>query len=394
MKSLLEVGGVEMKSILMNAEQHIRKDKPFEAKLDMEDSLGKARILVVGCGGAGNNTINRLEKIGGIKGAETIAVNTDRQHLEVTQADKHILIGRGVTKGLGAGGDPVLGYQSAEEDRKELKKLLEGANMVFVTAGMGGGTGTGAAPVVAEIASEIDALVIGVVTLPFSMEGKHRHEKAQLGLKALQRAADTVITLDNNRLMELCPHAPLDYAFSVSDEVLAEMVKGISETILEPSLVNLDYADVRAVMTDGGVAMVGVGESNTNNRAREAVEEALRNRLLEVDYTNAKGALVHVSGGPDMKLSEASAVGEYINKLIGDENSKIIWGARIDESLRDSMRVMLIVTGVTSPYISGRRPADGGALSVSEIFSPHGGRIGQSHNIYEYLGIDEVNYDR
>ena len=227
------------------------------------------------------------------------------------------------------------------------------------------------------------------------MEGKHRQEKAQMGLKAIQRAADTVITLDNNKLMELCPHAPLDYAFSVSDEVLAEMVKGISETILEPSLVNLDYADVRAVMTDGGVAMVGVGESNTNNRAQESVEEALRNRLLEVDYTNAKGALVHVSGGPDMKLSEASAVGEYINKLIGDESSKILWGARVDESLKDSMRVMLIMTGVSSPYITGKRPADGNTtMSLSEIFTPRGAGIDQSHNIYEYLGIDEVDYGR
>ena len=382
-----------MKSILMNAEQHIRKDKPFQTDLQ-DDTLGRARIVVVGCGGAGNNTINRLEKIGGINGAETIAVNTDRQHLEATNADKHILIGRGVTRGLGAGGDPVLGYQSAEEDRKEIKKILEGANMVFVAAGMGGGTGTGAAPVVAEIASELDALVIGVVTLPFRMEGKHREEKAQMGLRAIQRAADTVITLDNNKLMELCPHAPLDYAFSVSDEVLAEMVKGISETILEPSLVNLDYADVRTVMTNGGVAMVGVGESNTNNRAQEAVEEALRNRLLEVDYTNAKGGLVHVSGGPDMKLSEASAVGEFIHQLLGDESSKIIWGARIDESLRNSMRVMLIITGVSSPYISGKRPADGGNMSISDIFGSRAEKIGQPHNIYEYLGIDEVDYNR
>ncbi len=383
-----------MKSILINAEQHIRKDNLFERDLPTEDGLGRARIIVVGCGGAGNNTINRLEKIGGIDGAETIAINTDMQHLEATNADKHILIGRGVTKGLGAGGDPALGYQSAEEDRKEIKKILEGANMVFVAAGMGGGTGTGAAPVVAEIASELDALVIGVVTLPFKMEGKHREEKAQMGLKAIQRTADTVITLDNNKLMELCPNAPLDYAFSVSDEVLAEMVKGISETILEPSLVNLDYADVRAVMTNGGVAMVGVGESNTTSRAREAVEEALRNRLLEVDYTNAKGALVHVSGGPDMKLSEASAVGEYIHELLGDESSKIIWGARVDDSLRNSMRVMLIVTGVSSPYISGKRPADGGAMSISDIFGPKTSKIGQSHNIYEYLGIDEVDYGR
>lgn len=385
--------GDTMKSILMRAEQHIRKDKPFEANSDLDDGLCRARILVVGCGGAGNNMVNRLEKIGGLKGAETFAINTDRQHLEATMADKHLLIGRNITKGLGTGGDPVLGYQSAEDDRKDIKKILEGANMVFVTAGMGGGTGTGAAPVVAEIASELDALVIGVVTLPFRMEGKHRLEIAQMGLKAMQRAADTVITLDNNKLMELCPHAPLDYAFSVSDEVLAEMVKGISETILEPSLVNLDYADVRMVMTDGGVAMVGMRESNTANRAQEAVEEALRNRLLEVDYTSAKGALIHVSGGPDMKLSEASAAGEYINQLIGDENSKIIWAARIDESLEDSLRVMLIITGVSSPYISARRPADSGSMSISDIFSSRG-YIEQSHNIYEYLGFDETDFAR
>jgi len=385
--------GDTTKSILMRAEKHIRKDKPFEANSDFDDGLGRARILVIGCGGAGNNTINRLEKIGGIRGAETFAINTDRQHLEATKADNHLLIGREITKGLGTGGDPVLGYQSAEDDRKDIKKILEGANMVFVFAGMGGGTGSGAAPVVAAIASELDALVIGVVTLPFRMEGKHRLQTAQMGLKAMQRVADTVIVLDNNKLMELYPHAPLDYAFSVSDEVLAEMVKGISETILEPSLVNLDYVDVREVMTDGGVGTVGMGESSTTNRAQEAVEEALRNRLLEVDYTSAKGVLIHVSGGPDMKLSEASAVGEYINQLIGDENSKIIWAARIDKSLRDALRVMLIITGVSSPYISGRRRADGSTMSISDMFSSWG-YMEQVHNIYEYLGIDETDFGR
>ena len=324
---------------------------PFQVNLGMDNIPSEVRILIVGCGGGGNNTINRLEKIGGMNGAETIAVNTDRQHLEATHADKHLLIGRGITKGLGAGGDPALGYQSAEEDRKEIKETLRGANMIFVAAGMGGGTGTGGAPVIAEIAHELDALVIGVVTLPFRMEGKHRQEKAQMGLKAIQRAADTVITLDNNKLMEFCPHAPLDIAFSVSDEVLAEMINAISETILEPSLVNLDFEDIKAVMTDGGIAMVGVGESNTENREREAVEEALKYGLLDMDYTDAKGALVLVSGGNDMKLSELKFMWEYTSYLIGEEDSNVILGARIDKSLKKSLRVMLIITGVFFPSL-------------------------------------------
>lgn len=380
-----------MKSILMRAEKHIRKDKPFEENSGLDEGFDRIRILVVGCGGAGNNIVNRLERIGGIRGAKTFAINTDRQHLEATRADKHLLIGHKITKGLGTGGDPVLGYQSAEDDREDIKKSLEGINIVFVVAGMGGGTGTGAAPVVAEIASELDALVIGVVTLPFSMEGKHRQEKAQMGLKAMQRTTDTVITLDNSKIMGLCPQTSLDYAFSVSDEVLAEMVKGISETISKPSLINLDYADLVSVMTDGGVATVGVGESNSNNRVQEAVEDALRNRLLEVDYTNAKGALILVAGGPDMKLSEAAATGEYSNQLIGDEDSKIIWAARIDESLRNSLSVMLIITGASSPYISGRRLTDGSSMSMTDTFSS-GEYIDQLPNIYEYLGIDEKDF--
>jgi cell division protein FtsZ len=392
-----------MKSILRNAQDYVEKARPFSAEpMEEEDEfggVGKAKIVVVGCGGAGNNTINRIRKIGGILNAETIAVNTDRQHLDKIEADKKILIGKSVTKGLGAGGDPTLGYEAAEEDRHKLREALKGANLIFVTAGMGGGTGTGAAPVVAEIGKDLDALVVGVVTLPFKMEGKYRYEKAEIGLKAIQKTADTVITLDNQKLMELVANAPIDYAFSVSDEVLAEMVKGISETITEPSLVNLDYADVRTVMTNGGVAMVGVGESNTKNRAQEAVEEALRNRLLEVDYTGAKGALVHVSGGPDMKLSEAALVGEYIGKIIGNnDEAQIIWGARVDENLRDSMRVMVIMTGVSSPYISGRslaKEADGGDWAFKELSTGRRDKtIMGSKNAYSYLGLETIDYDR
>lgn len=390
----IEVGGVEMNSILKNAERYTRNSRPFARLIDEElEKVGKARIIVVGIGGAGNNTLHRLHKIGGIRGAQTIAVNTDMQHLDAIDADSKVLIGRDVTRGLGAGGDPILGHESAEEDRHKLKEILNDANLVFITAGMGGGTGTGASPVIAEVASESGALVIGVITLPFRMEGRHRHQKAELGLKALKGKADTIITLDNNKLLELAPNAPIDYAFSVADEVLAEMVKGISETITEPSLVNLDYADVRTVMTDGGVAMVGLGESNSKNRAQEAVEEALRNRLLEVDYSEAKGALVHVSGGPDMTLSEASQVGEYVQKMITEE-SQIIWGARVDESLKEALRVMVIMTGVKSPHISGR-DADGGRISFEELKSRRSlGLTSNDAGIYSYLGIESVDYDK
>ncbi|MCC7568633.1 MAG: cell division protein FtsZ [Candidatus Methanofastidiosa archaeon] len=342
-----------MKSIIANANRYTDG-----TNVPGEDSFGRARIVVVGCGGAGNNTITRLHMLGGISGAQTLALNTDKQHLAITEADNKILIGRELTQGLGAGGDPERGYKAAEESRQEIKAVLDGAHLVFVTAGMGGGTGTGSASVVAEIAKAQGALVIGVVTLPFKMEGNPRQQKAEMGLNMLSSIADTVITLDNNKLLELVPNQPVNYAFSVADEVLAEMVKGLSETITTPSLVNLDFADIRAVMTSGGYAMIGVGESNTKNRAEEAVHEALKNKLLEVDYSHARGALVHVTGGPDMSLSEANMVGELICKQIGGE-ANVTWGARVDDNLRDSIRVMLILTGVTSPWISGRE-ADGG----------------------------------
>jgi len=345
-----------MKGILENASRYTQTNNFEETAAELE-GIGHARIICAGCGGAGNNTINRLSMLGGVMGAETIALNTDRQHLENIQADKKFVIGKELTKGLGAGGDPSVGWEAAQEDRHKLKDLFKDANLVFVSAGLGGGTGTGSAPVVAEVAKECGALVVGVVTLPFRMEGSHRFEKAIQGLEAFRRYADTVVTLDNNKLLQLVPNMPIDYAFSVSDEVLAEMVKGITETITQPSLVNLDYADVRTIMQDGGVAVIGVGESNTKNRVEEAVHEAMTCKLLDVDYKNAKGALVHVSGGSNMTLNEANRVGEIVNSIM-DPEAKIIWGARVDESLKDSMRVMLIMTGVKSPFISGRA-ADG-----------------------------------
>jgi cell division protein FtsZ len=344
-----------MKSILEKAERFVNYAE--------EEDFGKARIAVIGIGGAGNNTLNRLYTLG-VQGAETIAVNTDRQHLDVIEADRKMLLGRQLTKGLGAGGDPSVGWQAAEEDRHKIKELLEDIQLVFITAGMGGGTGTGASPLIAQIAKELDILTIGVVTLPFKMEGDVRLKKAQIGLKALQANCDTVVALDNNKLMALVPKQPVNYAFSVADEVLAEMVKGLSETITQPSLVNLDFADIKAVMDGGGVAMIGVGESNSTNRAEEAVAEALRNKLLDVDYSEAKGALVHCSGGPDMKLCEASKVGELVKSMVKGDDGQVIWGARIDENLRDSVRVMVIMTGIKSPWITGR-PLDNDGTKFS-----------------------------
>ncbi|MCD6127029.1 MAG: cell division protein FtsZ [Methanomicrobia archaeon] len=348
-----------MRSILEKAEKYVNYAE--------EEDFGKARIAVIGIGGAGNNTINRLHTLG-VHGAETIAMNTDRQHLDIIEADRKMLLGRELTKGLGAGGDPSIGWQAAEEDRYKIKELLEDIQLVFLAAGMGGGTGTGAAPLVAQVAKELGILTIGVVTLPFKMEGDIRLKKAQAGLKALQANCDTVVALDNNKLMSLVPKQPVNYAFSVADEVLAEMVKGLSETITQPSLVNLDFADVRTVMEDGGVAMIGVGESSSTNRAEEAVAEALRNKLLDVDYTEAKGALVHCSGGPDMKLYEANRVGELVKGMVKDKDSQVIWGARIDDNLRESIRVMVIMTGVKSPWISGRvLDNDGAKISFAQF---------------------------
>ncbi|HPR41638.1 MAG TPA: cell division protein FtsZ [Candidatus Methanofastidiosa archaeon] len=369
-----------MKSILANANRYIEGNSPM-----LDDAFGKARIVVVGCGGAGNNTITRLHMLGGITGAQTVAINTDKQHLAITEADVKLLIGSNLTQGLGAGGDPQVGNEAAEESKQDIRSLIENAHLVFITAGMGGGTGTGSAPVIAEMAKAAGALVIGVVTLPFKMEGGVRLKKAELGLNVLKNYADTVITLDNNKLLELVPNQPVNYAFSVADEVLAEMVKGLSETITTTSLVNLDFADIKSVMQSGGVALIGVGESNTKNRADEAVMEALKNKLLEVDYSQAKGALVHVSGGPDMSLTEANRVGELINEKIGG-NADVIWGARVDENLKDSIRVMLILTGVKSPWISGRE-ADGANASFKATDGFNWGKMTKTQ------GFSWTNYD-
>ena len=332
-------------------EQRVKDELGFE--------LMGAKIMVMGIGGGGSNTISRLTDIG-ITGAKTVAVNTDARHLTASRANEKFLIGKDVTRGLGAGGYPATGKKAAEESERELKKMLEGIDMLFLVAGMGGGTGTGAAPVVARIAKEQGAIVIANVTMPFKVEGA-RMGKAEDGLFDLRQYCDTVIAIENDRLLKIAGNLPLKQAFSVADVLVASMIKGITETISTPSLVNLDYADVRAIMHSGGVATVGFGEACSNERAEECIIRAMSNPLLDVDYHGGSGALIHITGGPDMRLDEVSRIGEYVSKQL-DPDAQVIWGARIDPSFKNKIKVITIVTGVKSPYILGKLDAHSKAI--------------------------------
>ncbi|MFH1978448.1 MAG: cell division protein FtsZ [Candidatus Aenigmatarchaeota archaeon] len=311
----------------------------------------KAEIKVVGCGGAGGNTISRLMQVG-IVGAETIALNTDAQDLLYTDADKKILIGREVSGGLGAGADPKIGNEAAKESKDEIKKALEGADMVFINCGLGGGTGTGSSPLVADIAKKIGALTVAIVTIPFTMEGNQRAKNAQTGLENLETVVDTLIVIPNDKLLDIVPDVSVTTAFKVADEILVNAVKGIAELITKPGLVNLDFADIRAVMGSGGLAMIGMGESDSENRAMESVEKALSNPLLDVNIEGASGALINVSGGADITIKECQDIVEGVSQKISP-NAKIIWGAQIIKELGDTIRAMLIVTGVKSSQIYG-----------------------------------------
>lgn len=335
----------------MNSE----KEKLLRENIQLEEiceEFGQPKIAIVGCGGAGNNTINRLYNMG-VSGAETIAINTDKQHLDMIQADKKILVGKSLTRGLGAGGYPEMGRRAAELARGTLEEVLKDTDLVFVTAGMGGGTGTGTAPVVAEIAKQQDAIVVGMVSSPFRVE-RARAIKAEEGLETLRGAADTVIVLDNNRLLDYVPNLPIEQAFSVMDQLISETVKGISETITQASLINLDYADVRTIMSCGGVAVMLVGEAKNQDKGDGVVRAALNHPLLDVDYRGATGCLVHITGGPDLTLSEAEEIAEALTYEL-DSQANVIWGARINKEYEGRVRVMAIMTGVQSAQILGPR---------------------------------------
>jgi len=311
----------------------------------------KAEIKVVGIGGAGNNTISRMMQVG-IVGSEVVAINTDAQDLLYTDADSKILIGKDLTRGLGAGADPHIGGEAAKESKDDIKDALSGSDMVFITCGLGGGTGTGAAPIVADVAKKMGALTVAIVTVPFTMEGKNRSENAKSGLENLEGMVDTLIVIPNDKLLEIVPDVSIMTAFKVSDEILVNAVKGIAELVTKPGLVNLDFADIKAVMGSGGIAMIGMGESDSENRALEAVEKALNNPLLDVEIEGAKGALVNVCGGADITIRECQEIVEAVTSKLSQE-AKIIWGAQIVKELGDIVRTMLIVTGVKSSQIYG-----------------------------------------
>jgi cell division protein FtsZ len=333
--------------------KEVQRTSSIDEELEQLLANQKAKIKVIGTGGAGNNTINRISEVG-IAGTETIAVNTDAQDLLYTNAHTKILIGKELTHGLGAGSQPQVGEEAARENEHDIKSAITGADMVFITCGLGGGTGTGSAPVIADIAKKQGALTVGVVTIPFSIEGHRRYENALIGLEKMENIVDTLIVIPNDKLLDLAPDLPLHTAFKVADEILTNAVKGIAELVTKAGLINLDFADIKAVMSGGGVAMIGVGESDTENRAKEAVEKAISNPLLDVDVSGANGALINVIGGADMTLDEAKKVVETISEKL-DDDAKIIWGAQISEDMDNVIKVLLIVTGVNSPQIFGHR---------------------------------------
>lgn len=307
--------------------------------------LGKTNCYVVGVGGGGNNTINRLMATA-INDAVCLCINTDLQHLNSVKCDSTLLIGKKTTRGLGSGGKPSLGKAAAEESYSEIQRILQDADVVFLTCGLGGGTGTGAIPIIAEIAKTAGAIVIGVITIPFSIEG-NRKERAYNGLENLRKHSDTVVVIENDTLLNIVPDLPIEEAFSVADEVLANYIYSIINTVSQASLINVDFADLKSIIGKGGVTVCGIGEAKGEDRALKAIKKALDNPLITVDYSSGTAALVHVTGGATMSLKEASGVVDLIREKI-QPNSEVIWGTKVDPELGDIIRVTIVISGVES----------------------------------------------
>ena len=326
--------------------------------MSMRDQSGNylAVIKVVGVGGGGTNAVNRMVDAG-LTGVEFIAVNTDAQALMMCDADVKIHIGSKVTRGLGAGADPVVGLAAAQESRDELKEALKGADMIFVTAGEGGGTGTGGAPVVAELARELEALTVGVVTKPFVFEGRKRSQQAEVGIQSLRDRVDTLIVIENDRLLQVVEkRTSVVDAFRMADDVLRQGVQGITDLITVPGLVNLDFADVRTIMRDAGSALMGIGIASGENRAAEAARAAVSSPLLETSIEGATGILLNITGGPDIGLFEVNEAAEVVTSA-ADQNANVIFGAVIDDALGDDIRVTVIATGFGPQRRRRRRDA-------------------------------------
>jgi cell division protein FtsZ len=325
----------------------------------------RINITVIGCGGGGSNTIRRLTQAG-VAGATLVAANSDARHLLSIVAPNKILLGRSTTRGLGAGAIPEIGKQAAEEAHDEIMKYVDNRHIVFITAGMGGGTGTGSAPIVAEMAKERASLVMGVVTVPFKAEGRVRMENAMKGLTRLRQACDTTIVVPNDKLLELVPKLPLEAAFKVADEVLMQSIKGIIETVTKPGLVNVDFNDMMTIMKNGGVAMIGIGEAEADAGRMDKVERAVANAmnsplLGDIDTSEARGALIRIVGGPDMTVSEAEKAAELIGARI-NPSARIIWGCAIDPAQNGKIRLMIVITGIKSTQFLGRDVANAGTI--------------------------------
>ncbi len=356
--------------------------------MENENQAGMATIKVVGVGGAGNNGVNRMVE-NGLKSVEFISVNTDRQQLNVSKANKKIQIGEKLTRGLGAGANPEVGKCSAEESKSEIAEVLKGADMVFVTAGMGGGTGTGAAPIVAEVSKEMGILTVGVVTKPFPFEGKRRMMQAEAGIEELRQNVDTLIIIPNEKLLQVVEkQTSVMDAFKMSDDVLRQGVQGISDLITIPGLVNLDFADVKTIMLDAGVAHIGIGRASGEHRAQEAARQAIHSPLLETSIEGAGGVLLNVTGGKDLCLLEISEAADLVQKSV-DPDANIIFGAVIDEKLENEIVITVIATGFTKSDFSGSVKLDNivgealknatvssGNSSVNSTSSPFGSDIG------------------
>ncbi len=303
-----------------------------------------AKIKVIGVGGGGNNAVNRMIDHG-VRGVDFIALNTDKQALFSSKAENKIQLGEKITKGLGAGANPDIGAKSAEENREDILQALKGADMIFITAGMGGGTGTGAAPVVAELAKELGILTVGVVTKPFGFEGRKRHLQAEQGINNLKSRVDTLVTIPNDRLLQIADKkTTISDAFSMADDVLKQGIQGISDLISVPNLINLDFADVKTIMHDKGIAHMGIGQSNGDNRATEAAQQAIESPLLETSIEGAKSVLLNITGGSDLGIFEVNEAADLIRSAV-DEDANIIFGAGIDETLNDEIKITVIATG-------------------------------------------------
>lgn len=343
MRSPLDMSSVEGASSQLSAAEEELRQLIEEMEI---------RTAIIGCGGGGSNTVGRLAQVG-VGKATLVAANSDARHLLSIKAPVRIILGRETTRGLGAGSIPKVGRLAAEEARDDIEKHIEGCRIVFVTAGMGGGTGTGAAPYVAEMARRNGSLVIGVVTLPFRAEGRIRMDNALRGLEEMGRYCDTTITIYNDQLLKLVPKLPLEVAFKVADEVLMQSIKGINDIITSPGLVNVDFNDISSIMRNGGMATIGLGESDEpKDRVSISVEDALASPLLgEIDLSTARGALVRVQGGPDMTITEAEQAAQLVSERV-NPRARIIWGCSVEPELEGKMKIMVVITGVTSPHPS------------------------------------------